>query len=46
MLPPDELPTTVALLPELADCDPDLDFEYGLDLMIRGLEARIAASAE
>jgi hypothetical protein len=36
----------VALLPELADCDPELDFEYGLDLMIRGLEARIAASAE
>jgi AcrR family transcriptional regulator len=46
MLPPDELPTTVALLPELADCDPELDFEYGLDLMIRGLEARIATSPE
>ena len=40
---PDELATTAALLPELANCDPDVDFEYGLDLMIRGLEARIAA---
>jgi TetR/AcrR family tetracycline transcriptional repressor len=46
MLPADELPTTVALLPELADCDPELDFEYGLDLMIRGLEARVATPAE
>jgi TetR/AcrR family tetracycline transcriptional repressor len=43
MLPPDELPTTGALLAELANCDPDVDFEYGLDLMIRGLQARIAA---
>lgn len=43
MLPPDELPTTGALLAELANCDPDVDFEYGLDLMIRGLHARIAA---
>lgn len=43
MLPPDELPTTGALLAELANCNPDVDFEYGLDLMIRGLQARIAA---
>jgi hypothetical protein len=43
MPPPDELPTTAALLTELANCDPDVDFEYGLDLMIRGLQARIAA---
>jgi TetR/AcrR family tetracycline transcriptional repressor len=39
---PADLATTAALLPELANCDPDVDFEYGLDLMIRGLEARIA----
>jgi TetR/AcrR family transcriptional regulator, tetracycline repressor protein len=42
---PDELATTAALLPELANCDPDVDFEYGLDLMVRGLEARIAAGS-
>jgi TetR/AcrR family tetracycline transcriptional repressor len=42
---PEELATTAALLPELANCDPDVDFEYGLDLMVRGLEARIAAGS-
>jgi TetR/AcrR family tetracycline transcriptional repressor len=46
MLPSDELTTVAALLPEIANCDPDVDFEYGLDLMIRGLEAQIAARAE
>jgi len=37
-----ELPTLAAHLPYLVRCDFDEEFEHGLDLMIRGLEAELA----
>lgn len=45
MLPVGELPNLAATLPHLFRCDFDEAFEYGLDLMIRGLEARVAAGS-
>jgi len=39
-LPAAELPTLVELLPEMARCDPDEDFEFGLDLLLGGLRER------
>ncbi len=45
MIPAGELPNLVASLPHLFRCDFDQAFEYGLDLMIRGLQAKIAASS-
>ena len=44
-LPVAELPNLVAALPHLYACDFDEAFEYGLDLMIRGVEAKVAAMA-
>jgi len=41
-LPADGFPALVALLPEMARCDPDEDFEFGLDLLLRGLRERAA----
>ena len=38
----DELPTLAAHLEHLFHCDQDAEFEYGLDLMLRGLEAKVA----
>lgn len=43
MLPADELPRFVELLPELATCDSDADFEFGLSLLIAGLRAKTQA---
>lgn len=40
MLPADRLPYLVASLPYLADCDPDEQFEYGLDLLLTGIQAK------
>lgn len=42
-LPVAELPTLASHLEHLFHCDQDAEFEYGLDLMIRGLEAKAAA---
>lgn len=44
-LPLDELPTIASHLEYLFHCDQDAEFEYGLDLMMRGLEAKAAARA-
>ena len=44
-LPIDELPHLAATLPYLFRCDFDDAFEYGLDLMIRGVEAKVAAES-
>lgn len=44
-LPIDELPHLAATLPFLFRCDFDDAFEYGLDLMIRGVEAKVAAES-
>jgi AcrR family transcriptional regulator len=42
-LPLEELPNLAGALPYLFHCDFDAAFEYGLDLMIRGLQAKIDA---
>jgi TetR/AcrR family tetracycline transcriptional repressor len=38
---PDEFPALQAVSPYFAECDPDEQFEFGLDLLIRGLEAKV-----
>jgi hypothetical protein len=38
---PDEFATLRAVSPYFAECDPDEQFEFGLDLLIRGLEAKV-----
>ncbi len=40
-LPADRLPCIVAALPYLAACDPDEQFDYGLDLLLAGIAARV-----
>jgi AcrR family transcriptional regulator len=42
-LPLEELPTLAVHLEHLFRCDLDAEFEYGLDLMIRGLEAKASS---
>ena len=39
-LPPDADPYLVELLPQLAEDDCDETFEFGLDVIVRGLETR------
>ena len=43
---PDEFPTLREVLPHFAECDADEQFEFGLDLLIRGLEARVSSASE
>ena len=38
---PDEFPALQAVSRYFAECDPDEQFEFGLDLLIRGLEAKV-----
>jgi len=40
-LPPDRFPNLVALADEVMRADPDDRFEFGLDLLVRGLAAQI-----
>ena len=40
MLPPEDFPNLVRLLPLLAECDSEVDFEFGLDLLLDGIKAR------
>jgi TetR/AcrR family transcriptional regulator, tetracycline repressor protein len=35
--PSEQLPTFAELLPQIVRCDPDADFEFGVDLLIAGL---------
>jgi TetR/AcrR family transcriptional regulator, tetracycline repressor protein len=42
---PDEFAALQACSPYFAECDPDEQFEFGLDLLIRGLEAKANPSA-
>ncbi|HTG47205.1 MAG TPA: TetR/AcrR family transcriptional regulator [Actinomycetota bacterium] len=44
-IPADAFPVLAALGRYFAECDPDEQFEFGLDLMIRGIEAKVAADA-
>jgi TetR/AcrR family tetracycline transcriptional repressor len=43
-LPPTEFPNLVRLLPLMAECDAEVDFEFGLDLLIAGLRAKVTAA--
>lgn len=45
MLPPDQFPNLVRLLPLLVECDPEVDFEFGLDLLLDGIKARAARAS-
>ena len=38
---PGEFPMLQAVSPYFAECDPDEQFEFGLELLIRGLEAKV-----
>ena len=40
---PDDFATLQAVGPYFAECDPDQQFEFGLDLLISGLEAKVRA---
>ena len=44
-IPLEDFPTLAAVSRHWAECDPDEQFEFGLDLMIRGLQAKVAADA-
>jgi|RhiMetdeSRZDD1v2_1073273.scaffolds.fasta_scaffold209801_2 AcrR family transcriptional regulator len=44
-IPSEEFPALAAASRYWADCDADEQFEFGLDLLIRGLQARVAAGA-
>ncbi|HET9310085.1 MAG TPA: TetR/AcrR family transcriptional regulator C-terminal domain-containing protein [Actinomycetota bacterium] len=40
----DQVPCLVAALPHLAECDPDEQFDFGLDLLLAGIQARVVTS--
>jgi len=44
-IPAEAFPSLAAVSRYWADCDPDEQFEFGLDLLIRGLRAKVAADA-
>jgi AcrR family transcriptional regulator len=44
-LPPDEFAALLAISPFFAECDSDEQFEFGLDLLIRGLQAKVGRSS-
>ena len=44
-LPADQVPCLIAALPHLADCNPDDQFEFGLDLLLAGIQARLGSPA-
>jgi AcrR family transcriptional regulator len=44
-LPAEQLPCLVAAMPHLAECDPDEQFDYGLDLLLAGIEARVVSTS-
>jgi hypothetical protein len=43
-VPADRFPSLAACGPYLADCDFDEQFEFGLELMLEGIRARIGAA--
>jgi TetR/AcrR family transcriptional regulator, tetracycline repressor protein len=43
---PDEFAALRAVSPHLAECDPDEQFEFGLDLLIRGLAAKVPGTTQ
>jgi hypothetical protein len=45
-LSPDEFAAFRAISPYFAECDQDEQFEFGLDLLIRGLESKVGRPAQ
>jgi AcrR family transcriptional regulator len=45
LLPRDQVPSFVELLPHLTQCDPDENFDFGLELIIAGIQARLGGAA-
>ncbi len=45
VLPPARVPRFLQMLPHLQECDPDEDFEFGLDVLIAGIRARVRRRA-
>ena len=43
-LPADQLPNVAECFPAMGTVDPDDQFEFGLDLLLRGLQSRLEAS--
>ena len=41
--PKERFPALAAAIPLMADCDPDEQFEFGLDLLLAGLASRLSA---
>jgi len=41
-IPVERFPRLMEMLPALHDCDADIEFEHGLDLLLAGLQARAA----
>jgi hypothetical protein len=44
--PANQLPCIAASMPHLATCDPNEQFETGLDLLLKGLMARYGTPAD
>jgi hypothetical protein len=44
LLPRDQVPSFVELLPHLATCDTDDNFDFGLELIIAGIQARLGSA--
>ena len=42
-LPADRVPHIIAALPHMAACDPDEQFDFGLDMLLAGLLARLGS---
>jgi AcrR family transcriptional regulator len=42
MLPPDRFPRMAEMLPYLKQCDHEAEFEFGLDVLLAGLEIKLA----
>jgi AcrR family transcriptional regulator len=41
----ERFPCLIGALPYLADCDPDEQFDYGLELLLAGIQARVGTPA-
>ena len=46
MIPGERLPNLVAVIPHMAECDPDEQFGLGLDLLLAGMQARFGPVEE
>ena len=42
-LPADRVPSIIAALPHMAECDPDAQFDFGLELLLAGLVTRFGS---